>query len=320
LLHLQPYNKDGSILTGIVHTSNDAELANGVISNHSFSNRPPNGYSDYYEKFMGYLNILMSPAYSIDNSVTAKTFNVINISEESVFNYLDTNTSRAEIGVISQKLENHKIGIVGLGGTGSYVLDLVAKTPVSEIHLFDGDVFSQHNAFRSPGAPDIEKLREKCRKSDYFCDLYKKMHKYVISHNEYIDATNVNSLLSLDFVFICIDKGKIKRETIDNLVKCKISFIDVGIGIEVVDNSLIGQVRITASTPEKREHISNRISFSNVEEDEYSTNIQIADLNALNATLAVIQWKKLNGFYQDVTKAFNTVYSINDGELFNDEY
>ena len=35
--------------------------------------------------------------------------------------------SRAEIDLVTKKLELRKIAIVGLGGTGSYVLDLVAK-------------------------------------------------------------------------------------------------------------------------------------------------------------------------------------------------
>lgn len=39
-----------------------------------------------------------------------------------------------------------------LGGTGSYALDLVAKTHVVEIHLFDADLLRPHNAFRFPGA------------------------------------------------------------------------------------------------------------------------------------------------------------------------
>jgi tRNA A37 threonylcarbamoyladenosine dehydratase len=33
---------------------------------------------------------------------------------------------------INDKLKPLRIGIVGLGGTGSYVLDFVAKTPVKE--------------------------------------------------------------------------------------------------------------------------------------------------------------------------------------------
>jgi len=72
--------------------------------------------------------------------------------DESVFKYIDTASSRAGINVPTQKLELARIAIVGVGGTGSYVLDLVAKTPVKEIHLFDGDVFLSHNAFRAPSA------------------------------------------------------------------------------------------------------------------------------------------------------------------------
>jgi hypothetical protein len=35
------------------------------------------------------------------------------------------------------------------------VLDFTAKTHVKEIHLFDGDTFFQHNAFRAPGAANL---------------------------------------------------------------------------------------------------------------------------------------------------------------------
>ena len=33
---------------------------------------------------------------------------------------------------------------------------------------------------------------------------------------------------------------------------------------------------------------------------DYERNIQIADLNALTASMAVIRWKKFSGFYQDL--------------------
>lgn len=54
---------------------------------------------------------------------------------------------RANINFINDKFKGMRIGIIGLGGTGSY-LDLVAKTPVDEILLFDDDEFLLHNAFR----------------------------------------------------------------------------------------------------------------------------------------------------------------------------
>ena len=57
-----------------------------------------------------------------------------------------------------------------------------------------------------------------------------------------------------------------------------ISFIDVGMGIEVVNDSLIGILRVTLSTNQKREHIrqNNRVPFSDSDADgAYTQNIQI---------------------------------------------
>src|SRR5207237_4358755 len=139
-----------------------------------------------------YAEIISNPARAIDPSVTAKNFSPVpRGEEESVFNYFDTASSRAGITAVTAKLALGKVGIVGLGGTGSYVLDLVAKTPVREIHLFDGDEFLQHNAFRSPGAPSLEELRRKPLKTEYLRELYGRMHKKIVSHPTYVDSSHV---------------------------------------------------------------------------------------------------------------------------------
>ena len=107
-------------------------------------------------------------AQAIDPQVTARSFLPVAMAEDqSVFRYLDTASSRARISLITGKLALPKVAIVGLGGTGSYVLDLIAKTPVSEIHLFDGDTFHAHNAFRAPGAASVEDLDATPNKVDY---------------------------------------------------------------------------------------------------------------------------------------------------------
>ncbi len=145
-----PCDREGNILTGIQNTSGKRVLVEGIEIDHSFSNKPPNGYTDYYEKITTYVKIVSHPAESIDPRVTAKTFKIIEADDpESSLNYIDSNSSRAEIMAISAKLQNLKIAVIGLGGTGSYVLDFIAKTPVKEIHIFDNDVFYSHNAFRS---------------------------------------------------------------------------------------------------------------------------------------------------------------------------
>jgi hypothetical protein len=316
-----PCNIDGTIITQIQHSSNTSTLAEGITVNHSFSNKPAGGYSDYFEKVTQYIKIISAPAKYIDSTVTAQTYKVIeSLEKDSVLNYSDTNSSKAEIDVINEKLSGLKIGIIGLGGTGSYILDFVAKTLVGEIHLFDADNFLQHNAFRAPSAPSLEELNKSIPKVEYYSKIYSKMHKHIIPQNVFINETNLGLLNDLDFVFICIDKGDIKKLIFEKLEKLEISFIDTGIGVKRVDDSLIGMVRTTTSTKNNRNHIwEGRVSFADEEDEDYSTNIQIAEINALNAVFAVMKWKKLYGFLNDLEHEHNSSYSINVNHIENND-
>lgn len=319
-----PCEKNGAIISQIEHSHTDKKLAETITVNHSFSNKPVTGYKNYYEKITRYIEIISAPVLSINDKITAQTFKVIESKEsDSVFNYIDTNSSRSEIVSITDKLKAQNIAIIGLGGTGSYLLDFIAKTPVQEINLFDEDIFCQHNAFRSPGAASIQELNEQLPKVNYLAKIYSRMHKNIIPHPEYINSSNIDILNKMDFVFLSIDNSFIKGLIINKLEEYKIPFIDVGMGIEISNNSLIGIVRATASTENKREHIHEhgRIPISdNNEENVYSQNIQIAELNALNATMAVIKWKKIFGFYQDLENEFNSTYTINVNMLLNEDY
>jgi hypothetical protein len=70
----------------------------------------------------------------------------------------------------------------------------------------------------------------------------------------------------------------------------------------------------------KGDHVPMRISFPTLAgEDDYSSNIQIADLNALNATLAVIRWKKHFGFYRDLDREHHSTYTIDGNMLTNED-
>jgi hypothetical protein len=263
-----PCDKQGQRLMGISHQSVSKNLGEGVIIQHSFSNKPTDGYKNYYEKFVQYITVISSPAVSMDLNVTSQTYFVPETEDDSVFCYRDTNSGRASIGGITDKLRSQLIGIVGLGGTGSYVLDFIAKTPVKEIHIFDGDDFVQHNAFRSPGAPSIEELRSCKKKTRYHSEKYSKMHTQVIPHSEYLDNSNIRELEFLDYVFICIDNGSSKKLIIDFLVNKGIPFFDVGIGLQVYENTLLGHARVTTGTVGAYEKALQSIDFSDGEKDE----------------------------------------------------
>ena len=321
-----PCRSDGAEIAEIKNASQRQSLAPDVVINHTFSAKPKpsDHYQDYYEKVTTYVAIISGPAKMVDPNVTARTFPVNEPGkeddEESVFNYIDTASSRAAIDSVTGKLALGSIAIVGLGGTGSYVLDLVAKTPVRKIHLFDGDTFLQHNAFRSPGAPAIEELQAKPTKTKYFSKIYSKMHRGIIVHEDHIDESNVEQLQAIDFVFLCLDQGPAKGRIVQKLEEFGVPFVDVGMGVDLTDNTLGGILRVTTSTALKRDHVRNRVSFADDNGDnEYANNIQIADLNALNAALAVIKWKKLFGFYRDLKSEHHTTYTIDGNLLLNED-
>jgi hypothetical protein len=208
-------------LSTLVNEQNKNEkIREGLVATFSFSQKSrPEGYNDYYEKVTTYVRILEGHAYAIDPNATAKTFPVIRSEgEQSIFCYMDTASNRAGISAANEKLKRGKIAIVGLGGTGGYVLDFVAKTPVEEIHLFDGDYFLQHNAFRSPGAPAIDDLEKRRLKVEWFAEVYSKMRHNIFPHAQFIDERNVGDLNGMSFAFLCME-GANKKAIVDFLIE-----------------------------------------------------------------------------------------------------
>jgi len=318
----RPCDQFGNENQAYIHSpNNNIQVTPEIISNFYFSSKPTDGYKDYYHKMTRYIELLSAPAKSIDPNVSAQNPAYMQYYEvtESIFAYPDTSTSRAGIVNISNKLLNLSIAIVGLGGTGSYVLDFISKTPVKQITLFDGDELQNHNAYRCPGVVSIEDLRERPSKALYYKEKYGKFRNGIAAHNIYIDSTNVSLLSGNDFVFLNIDSPESKKIIIDFLVTRKIPFVDLGMNISMVNQSLRGILRKTLITPENNEFIK-RISVEHDNNDVaiYSQNIQIAELNALNAILGVIAWKKYIGFYLSAEPVSNTTYIIDEEEQVNE--
>lgn len=324
-----PCDQYGKPLEHFRHSSGRVKRGPNLTVDHSFSARPtgPSGkraYEDYFEKMAAYIWAISSHAQAIDPSHTPQNSPVFETSEqESVFRYEDTASSRAGIGALADKLGIEAVGIVGLGGTGGYILDHVAKTRVKNIHLFDGDVFSNHNAFRAPGAASLDELKAKPSKVEYYRALYSKLRRGIHAHVGLIDDGSVEQLRAMSFVFLCVDNGPARKLIVKKLEEFGIPFIDVGMGIDSAeDGSLFGTLRVALSTPEMREqiHEGNRIPFEDGDEQNlYATNIQVSELNCLNACLAIIKWKKLMAFYFDEEREHFSTYSVHGNVTINDD-
>lgn len=317
----KPFARAGAPIEYVINESIQ-ETYGGVQPRLQLSAKPKTAdqkYRDYHHKVTTYTRILSGPAKTVDDSLDARTFPVIVEDEEAtVFKYVDSAASRAGLEPLTDKLKVRAVAIVGLGGTGSYILDLLAKTPIGQIHLFDGDLFHQHNAFRAPGAPTNEQLAERPKKVHHFGQLYSAMRDGIIEHDYNLDDTSVAELRDMDFVFVAIDNGKARKLLADKLNEFGIGFIDTGLGVKEKEGALVGMARTTTSTPDHRS--SGKLPLAGGDEvDDYGRNIQIAEINALNAVLAVIKWKKLIGFYGDIEQEHHSLYTINGNYIINDD-
>lgn len=317
-----PCHSTGKPIEALRHSGGQT-LWTGFAVQHRFSNKPESGFPDYYSKMKSYITIISNEAKAIDPTATPCTFKVIVPSEEanSVFKYYDSASSRANIIAVSEKLAMEKVAIVGLGGTGSYVLDLVAKTRVREIHLFDGKIFNQHNAFRAPGAASVETLEARPAKVDYYAGTYGAMRHGIVPHSVFISQDNAELLAEVDFVFLCVDTG-LSRKVISTFLRDRdIPFVDVGMDLQMIfeANQLIGTCRTTLVTQGKADHFDDYApQGTDTDEDLYRSNIQVADMNALNAALAVVKWKQFCEFYRDQFEVHHSTFSIDSHSLTRD--
>jgi hypothetical protein len=295
-----------------------------LAASYHFSSKPviTGKYEDFYHKMTTYAALLGNPARAVDSDVRAEVFKPARPDEDdSPFHYEDTASSRAHINAVSSKLKRQRIDIIGCGGTGSYVMDFAAKTPVQEIHIWDADEFLQHNAFRAPGAASGEELASRQLKVERLADVYGKLRRGIVAHPVAMTGNELNGLEGTEFVFLCID-GPGKEPIVGKLEALCVPFIDVGLGVYVTGDRVGGLVRTTTSTPEKRDHVraKQRITFTTAAEvNEYDSNVQIAELNAFNAVMAIIKWKKLWGFYHDDGGEHFSVYAIGGNEITNED-
>lgn len=315
-----PYDHQGNKIPLVIEET-EVDFGGGVIASCRLSGKPHGRMPvDYHEKIKNYVEILGQYARAVDPSASHRNYPARATSEEeSVFRYHDAATSRYGLSAINGKLKLGKVAIVGVGGTGSFILDLIAKTPIQEIHLFDDDVLYAHNAFRAPGAASLEELSASPLKVDYFAEKYGVFRRNLFPHPMRIESGNIERLREMDFVFLSIDAGPAKKVIVDSLVEWGVSFSDCGIGMERIENALRGTVRVTTATKDHHDHVDGRISYVDVNADEYDWNIQTAELNVMGAVLAVIKWKKLCNYYVDNVGEFNSTYVVARNKIYNGE-
>lgn len=313
-----PHYANGQPFTAIGVQTKAGVIGQGIEADYHLSCRPDPyiPYAQHLGLIKHYEKLLTHEARALDHEVTARTKRGIHMEKiPTPFRYPDAASVRGDYLSTTERLQLNRVAIIGLGGTGSYVLDQVAKTPVKEIHLFDRDTFEVHNAFRAPGAASVEDLDGQHSKVAYWAREYGRMHLGIVAHQVHVEEKNLHEMTGFDFVFLTIDDGPARKVISTYLRQQNVPFVDCGMDLKMDrDNSraIYGQCRVTLSTPKQHDHFDSYAPFMPEGGDAlYETNIQVADMNAINAMLAVIRWKQYFGFYVDQQYPHQQVYTLN---------
>lgn len=312
-----PYQLDGTPIANLGGGTTSLALSErcaDVVVERTFSSKPiPEGkFADFFAKIESYVGILSGPAIERHGAQPYTFRSDSTVINNSVFKFQDTLTSRAEITELASKFENDVVAVIGLGGTGAYLLDFLVKTPVREIRAFDLDEFHVHNAFRSPGKLDSSELGK--LKSEIYEARYENFRHGLRVFNEFVDATCIDAMEGVTFAFVCVDKGSSRAGIFELLISKGIPFIDVGMGLSRKQGTLNGMVRTTYYPPDRAAELRDRqlAELKDGPENLYRTNIQIGELNALNASLAIIRYKQLRGFYFEELSNIHLLFGVAD--------
>lgn len=312
-----PHQMNGSPIANLgggTTTLAMSEASADVVVQRSFSNKPreTGRFENFEAKIDSYVGIISGPAIA-KFGVTPLTFRTReDEAAPSVFKVRDSLSSRAEIVDLAKDFEDEVVAVIGLGGTGGFLLDSLVRTPVKEIRGFDGDSFLVHNAFRSPGRLSDGELGRP--KAEVHQERYDSFRTGLKLKATYIDSDSADEFEGVTFAFVCVDKGSARAEIWDLLIRLKVPFIDVGMGLRRKTRGLSGMMRITyveAGDPLGLRH-SGLAEMGDGGDELYRANIQIGELNALNACLAVIRYKQLRGFYVDAMEDPHLLFDVTD--------
>lgn len=290
-----------------------------VVVERSFSNKPTKtgAYADFFEKIESYVGQISGPAMAkFGDSASPLTHNArTDEAEDPVFKFPDTLSSRSNTFDLRQKFEDEVIAIIGLGGTGSYILDLLSKTDVKEIRLFDLDDFQVHNAYRSPGKLDEAELGKS--KVDVYFARYDGFRTGIKPYKLHVGTDTAEVFSGVTFAFVSVDKGSSRSEIFDVLIGQQIPFIDVGMGLKRKGEPLGGMLRVSYYPADNAQEVRSRgyAEMSDPPDNLYRSNIQIAELNALNACLAVVKYKEIRTFYVDAEGKENYLFDVSDMKI-----
>ncbi len=306
------------------------ELGEGIMVYMRWSRKPKNeggnrGYRDYQEKIETYVEEVGGEAEAKRPGIleAAKAGGDPEVESKTRFKYIDTNTYRNGTRGIEQRIEDEVVAVIGVGGSGSYLVDILAKTNIKELHLYDDDVVEQHNAFRIAGAARIEELGSGRSKVKWHQERYAAVREDgIYAYQKRIDDQTLQDIDRFTTVFIAVDKLNTRRKIQNRCNELGVLHISVGIGLEVEgdkNDQIGGMVKVETQYNSEERRGTDHGNEGKREEgvENIYGNIQTSELNMLVAALAITEWKVKKGIYRNEREVGidSVIYSVSTGRI-----
>ena len=298
----KPHAADGQVLESLIHQDWSQGWPNGMTSRCGMSRRPHGrGYRDYGEKMLAYARLIARETGqnwrrdAVGSGLVKDGNNMVD---------QETGLTRSAVGDMDQLVQREKLAVIGAGGTGGFIVDMISKCNVASIDIYDDDVVSQHTQLRWPGVVNRLVVEEHRNKAEYLAQMYSsRTNRNIRGHALRVDRGDLSFFRDKTMVFVAIDRGEDRRTILTGLTDMGVNFIDCGIDLHRAPDGLTASARIVRTAAgdnrEQRMAIVERTPDRDMGEGLYEAAIQTAEVNALNATLAVIAWKQGIGFYKD---------------------
>ena len=190
-------------------------------------------------------------------------------------------------------VRGEKIAVVGLGGVGAWIADLLAKADVAEVHGWDADVIEEKNIIRMPGAVNPCWIGKP--KARWFEETYRQIHCQVCGHAENVTDQNAKEICTnTTFGFVAVDNDEGREIACNAMAEVGIPFIDVGIALDRRDGQVTASIRLTTVWPHDDAWRKAIPKVGKAGQDVYGK-LELPDLAASAAGWAVQSWRKMRG-------------------------
>jgi molybdopterin/thiamine biosynthesis adenylyltransferase len=174
-------------------------------------------------------------------------------------------------------ISNMKIGIIGLGGTGSFISEQLVRIGISDLVLVDMDTFEPSNWSRMYGS-SWENINNRDYKGNIIYSYLKKINpklKIKIINDNIMKDKILKKLMTCNLIFSCLDRHAPRAILNELSYQTLIPILDVGTGLKRIDNKISGSARSTLIGPENGCYFchniinSDMIYIENLDNDEY---------------------------------------------------